>query len=287
MCTDRGDTACTAETRWREKLISDCKTHAVVVNSAGLGNQPDGCVCEVGLSDGPVIRETCGTDGWGRKEGSRRRRRRRRARQVQKRGVDSERQARVWAKDLIRSSLEKWTLKASVCVWARAGRRSCLSACAERGVTDWEVTPLISVLFSRPRRCCGLWKATKKASTRARSTYDNCVDESLEAALTFKKRATLAFITEEERGAFAARTKRFPLGARDGKASKGQPSKAARPEPQGWNQRARRRWMFSAGYPMLHLWTLSCCPQLKEEKQGYWSERGRFIYSQLIWEETA
>lgn len=51
-----------AETRRTEKLISDCKNHAAVVNSVGLGNQPNGCVCEVGLSDDPVIRETC--SGW-------------------------------------------------------------------------------------------------------------------------------------------------------------------------------------------------------------------------------
>lgn len=101
--------------------------------------------------------------------------------------MDLGRQARVRAKDLIRSNLEKWTLKGSVCVGACA--RVC-QGCAEHEVTDWEVTPLISVLFSRPRRCCRLWKATKKQNTpaRARSTYDNCLDESLEAALTFKKK---------------------------------------------------------------------------------------------------
>lgn len=52
-----------AETRRAKNLISDCKNHAAVVNSVGLGNQPNGCVCEVGLSDGPVIRETCTADG--------------------------------------------------------------------------------------------------------------------------------------------------------------------------------------------------------------------------------
>lgn len=203
------------------------------------------------------------------------------------RGVDSQTPARVRAKDLIRSSLEKWTLKASVCVRAPAGRRVFVSVCKtwSNGLGSdpanfGPVQPSKTVLRA-------LKSHKTKTSRRARSTSDNCLDESLEAALTFKKRATLAFITEEERGAFAARTKRFPLGARDGKASKGQPSKAARPEPQGWNHRVRQRWMFSAGYLMLHLWTLSCCPQLKEENQGYWPEQGGIICSQLIWEETA
>lgn len=72
-------------------------------------------------------------------------------------GMDSEGQARLCEpRNLIRSSLEEWSLKASVRIRARAGLRLSLSVRAKHEVTDWEVTPLLSVLFSRPRRCCRL-----------------------------------------------------------------------------------------------------------------------------------
>lgn len=125
--------------------------------------------------------------------------------------MDLERQVRVRAKDLIRSSLEKWTLKGSVCVWACVSPCSCLSGCAKHEVTDREMTPTVLQASKSHKNI-----KKKPTPARARSTYDNRLDESLEAALTFKtkKKHTCIHHWGRKEESFCSSHKEIPSGSR-------------------------------------------------------------------------